>query len=209
MASASLSVLVHRAYIRLMSVEDTGSLIYLTLLGLFLGGSYFVASRTNWARSLQQAAIWALIFLGTIAAIGMWGDIRRTVAPQQSVVSTGQISVPRFGDGHYYLTVEVNNIPLTFVVDTGASQVVLTQEDAARVGLDPENLNYLGIASTANGTVRTASITLDSVGIGPIKDRNVRAVVNGGEMAQSLLGMSYLGAFESIEIRNNELILTR
>jgi aspartyl protease family protein len=158
----------------------------------------------------QQAAAWGLIFLGAIAVVGLWGDIRQSVAPAQTVTAqSGQIELPRAPDGHYYLTADVNGEPVRFVVDTGATQIVLSKSDARRVGLDVDDLVYLGRAYTANGEVRTAPVKLDTVSIGPIKDSNVRAVVNDGAMEGSLLGMEYLQRFSSVEIGGGKLILTR
>ena len=119
------------------------------------------------------------------------------------------IVLPRARDGHYYLTLDINNVPVEFVVDTGASQVVLTQDDAKRIGLNPSSLSYLGTASTANGTVRTAAVRLDTVSLGAITDTSVRAVVNDGQMFGSLLGMTYLSNFDSITIKDGQLILSR
>ncbi len=192
-----------------MNGQDIGSLAFLGLMGLMIAASYFVSQRNSLGRVAQQAAIWGLIFVGAIAAFGMWDDIQRNVMPRQSVAESGQIIVPRNFDGHYYLTLTINDRPIDFVVDTGATQMVLTQDDAARVGLDPNELRYLGSASTANGIVRTANIELNKVALGPFIDLSVPAVVNGGEMEGSLLGMSYLSTFDSIEIRSDELILTR
>ena len=103
----------------------------------------------------------------------------------------------------------INNVPVDFLVDTGASQVVLTIDDAARVGLDPDSLAYIGTAFTANGEVATAPVRLDRVELGDMVDTRVRASVNSGQMESSLLGMSYLSRFESIEIRRDVLILNR
>ena len=117
--------------------------------------------------------------------------------------------MPRARDGHYYLTLQINGNPIRFVVDTGATEMVLTQADAARVGLDLDSLNYLGRANTANGEVRTAFVRLDQVALGGIVDQNVPAVVNEGEMEGSLLGMGYLQRWGRIEIAGGELVLTR
>lgn len=209
MAFGSLLVWAVNPYVKDMSGDDIGSLAFLGLMGLVIAGSYFMSQRSNLGRTAQQAAIWGLIFVGTIAAIGMWDDIQRNVMPRQSVAESGQIIVPRNFDGHYYLTLKINGQPIDFVVDTGATQVVLTQDDAQRIGLDPDRLRYLGTASTANGIVRTANVRLDEVALGPFVDTGVPAVVNGGAMQGSLLGMTYLGTFDSIEIRADELILTR
>lgn len=192
-----------------MNGDQIANLAFLGLLGAAIAGTYIVSNRGQMGKMLQQAMIWVLIFIGVIAAFGMWGDIRGTVAPQQQVVGQGEIVVPRSFDGHYHLTLEINDIPVDFIVDTGASQVVLSKDDAESVGINPDELRYFGSAQTANGVVPTAPVILDTIELGGILDANVRAVVNGGEMDGSLLGMTYLNAFSSIEIRNGELVLRR
>jgi aspartyl protease family protein len=188
---------------------DFARLTYLVILGSVLVLWFVVQGRDSIGKLLQHALIWALIFLGVLAVVGLWDDIRQTVRPSQSVVAGERIELPRAPDGHYYLTAEVNGTSLRFVVDTGATQVVLSQRDAARIGIDTEALSYTGRAFTANGEVRTASVRLDSIEVGPVRHENVRAVVNRGEMAGSLLGMSYLQEFSSIEITGGRLVLTR
>jgi len=189
---------------------DTAQLIYLILLGAMVAGWFFLQSREGMNRTLQYAAVWGMIFVGGAAAVGLWQDISRDAgAPQMSVSEDNRIIVPRARDNHYYLTLEVNNTPVRFVVDTGATDMVLSGEDAARAGLDPAELRYTGTASTANGIVRTAYVRLDQVTLAHVTDRNVPAVVNEGEMNQSLLGMGYLQRWGRIEIAGGELILTR
>lgn len=161
-------------------------------------------------RTLQHAAVWGLIFVGAVAAVGLWDDIRDDVMPRQAAFEDqGRVEVPRRFDGHYYLTLDVNGQPVEFVVDTGATQIVLTQEDATRIGLDPASLQYFGRANTANGEVRTAPVRLDEISIGSVRDTNVPAYVNDSEMFQSLLGMSYLQRWDRIEIADGKLVLER
>jgi len=188
---------------------DFPRLVYLTILGSVLVLWFVVQGRQSMGKLLQYAAAWALIFLGAIAVVGLWQDIRQTVRPTQSVVSDSRVELPRAPDGHYYVTAEVNGTPLRFVVDTGASQIVLSRRDAARAGIGTESLVYTGRAQTANGTVRTAPVRLERVSIGPIADRDVRAVVNEGAMTGSLLGMDYLRRFSSVEITGGKLVLKR
>lgn len=193
-----------------MSAMEYGNLAYLVLLGAVIVFWFFVQNRQSLNKTLQQGAVWGLIFLGVIAAVGLWGDIRQTVQPQQLVMSeAGRIEVPRGPDGHYYLTLDINNEPVRFVVDTGATSMVLTQEDAARVGLKEEDVIFCSEAMTANGLVRTAPVRLADVALGPFHDQNVRAFVNEGEMTKSLLGMEYLNRFSRLEINNGRLILER
>jgi aspartyl protease family protein len=119
------------------------------------------------------------------------------------------IEVPRERDGHYHMTLGVNGAPIRFIVDTGATDLVLSREDAARAGLDLDELRYFGRAFTANGEVRTAQVRLDEVRVGEIVDTFVPAVVNEGDMRVSLLGMSYLQEFGRIEIADDTLRLVR
>ncbi|WP_019953749.1 retropepsin-like aspartic protease family protein [Yoonia vestfoldensis] len=192
-----------------MTTDQIMQLTYLVLLGAAIGGSAIVAGRNNLGKMAQQAAIWALIFVGVIGAYGLWGDISQTVNPRQTAMADGSIAMPRGQGGHYFVDIAVNDTPVRFVVDTGASHVVLSERDAQRVGIDLESLTYSGLAATANGMVRTAPVTLDRMTLGGITDGPVQAVVNGGEMEESLLGMSYLGLYTRIEIANDTMVLTR
>jgi aspartyl protease family protein len=193
-----------------MSSDNIAQLIYLGTFALVLGGGFLLSSRLNLGKTLQMAAIWALIFVGVIAAVGLWGDIQDDLFPNQvRFDDSGQIVVPRSADGHYYLTLALNGAPTHFIIDTGATDMVLTQADAAAAGLDPASLNYFGRAFTANGEVRTAPVRLDTVSIGSHEDRDVSAVVNDGQMEQSLLGMGYLQRWGRIEIAGGQLTLSR
>ncbi|CTQ32420.1 retropepsin-like aspartic protease family protein [Jannaschia rubra] len=195
-----------------MTGNDTAYLLYLTLFGLLIGGSYLIANRNRMGQVFQHAAIWFFIFVGAVLVIGNWDSIERAALPRQSVETSEQgvfIDVPRSRDGHYYMTLDVNGEPVDFVVDTGATEIVLSRADAAKIGIDPDGLRYLGQALTANGSVQTAQVVLDEVRLGDITDRRVRAIVNDGDLRTSLLGMSYLGSFGRIEIEDGRLRLTR
>ena len=191
-----------------MDGDDLGRLAYLALLLLAVGGYFVAQARRNLGRTAQQAAIWVFIFIGVIVAYGLWGDLRRTVLPEQTRVVGDGIEVAASDDGHYYLTAEVNGARVLFVVDTGASQIVLTARDAERAGLDPAGLGYFGSAQTANGIVRTAPVRLERFTLGPFEDRNLPAVVNAGDLDTSLLGMSYLGRYR-ISVDGNRMRLGR
>jgi aspartyl protease family protein len=197
------------AYIGMMDGSDIARFAYLALLGAVVAGYFLAQNRKNLGKVAQQAMIWVLIFVGMIAGYGLWSDIQRDLAPRQSVLSTGQVEVPRMFDGHFYLTARLNGEPVEFVVDTGATDVVLTKADARRVGIDPDTLTYTGSAMTANGVVRTARAKVERISVGEIEDRNLEVWINEGEMDRSLLGMAYLRRFSRIEIADDTLILTR
>ena len=193
-----------------MEKAEIASLIYLGLMAIALLGSLVSYNRHQIGRVAQYALIWGFIFVGAIASVGLWPELRNSLVPQQSVVTgTGEVVVPRAYDGHYYLTLDLNGVPTRFVIDTGASEVVLTPQDAGRAGIDVAGLNYNSRAMTANGMVQTASIRLDRVVLGDIEDRQVPAVVNGAPMQESLLGMSYLNRFDRIAIEDGQMVLSR
>lgn len=189
--------------LRNMELGQMVGIALLVILALSLLGS---ALRSN---GFRNALIWALIFLGVTGVVSNWDAISRDFVPQQATMTDTRIEVVKGRDNHFRLTLEINGVDVDFLVDTGASQVVLTQADAARIGFDPDALPYIQTAFTANGEVATSPVRLDTVRLGDITDTRVRASVNSGEMSSSLLGMSYLGRFDSIEIRQDRLILNR
>lgn len=193
-----------------MNNWQTGQLTYLVVLAAAVLFWFVTNHRQSFRKTIQHGMAWVLIFLGILAVYGMWDDIRATVHPQVTVFEDAdRVVIPRSADGHYRLAIEVNGTPIKFVVDTGASNVVLSKEDAARVGFDPEKLPYFGRALTANGEVKTAPVVLDEMRLGRLVDERVSAQVNGGELDQSLLGMTYLNRWQSITISGGELVLNR
>jgi len=193
-----------------MDSQDIPRLAYLALLAVALAGWFIAENRQSLGQTARQAAAWGLIFLGVIAAVGLWTDIRDDVAPRQAAFEDGaRIEVPMGPDGHYHLTLRLDGTPVHFVVDTGASNVVLTARDAARIGIDPGDLRFGGFARTANGTVQTARVVIGEISLGGRADRNFPVCVNSGEMDLSLLGMDYLSRFERIEIADGRLVLER
>jgi aspartyl protease family protein len=192
-----------------MNSDDYGRLIYLVILAAAIGGSMLLTYRGALGRMAQQLSIWGLIFVGVAAGYGLWSDISAS-RPRMAVVDdSGSLQVPQAPDGHYYLTLKINGQPVDFMIDTGATEVVLSQADAAKVGIDVGTLNYFGEASTANGMVRTAQVTLDDVALADTDEGSMRAWVNEGDLDISLLGMAYLRRFSSMEFSDGILRLTR
>jgi len=189
---------------------DYPRLVYLGLLAAVLLGSVLMTRRGAFKKAAFQGGIWLVIFAAMIAAVGIWQDIR---SPQRSASSfttkEGNVVISQGGDGHYRVKIKVNDQTLSFLVDTGASHVVLTQSDAKALGFKLENLQFWNTAMTANGPVSTAPVRLRQMALGPYVDRNVSASVNSGEMQQSLLGMSYLNLYSSIEISQKKMVLKR
>ena len=99
-----------------MSTDDIMRAIFLSLIAGSLIASFLVSNRNSLGKTAQMAAIWGLIFVGAVAGYGLWNDISRDLTNRQSVVTEGTIAVPRRPDGHYYVTAQVNGVPIEFVI---------------------------------------------------------------------------------------------
>ena len=187
--------------------DQTARLIYLGLILASLGGWVMVEYRKRMGVALRSALAWGMIVVGLMAGYGLWGDIRQDIMPVQAI-SGQQVTIPRAADGHYYPSISVGGHEISFMADTGASSIVLSPADARKLGIDPAGLTFFGQAMTANGVVRTATVTLQDVSFGPFHDDSVTAQVNEAEMENSLLGMDYLGRF-SVTMAGDEMVLSR
>jgi aspartyl protease family protein len=115
--------------------------------------------------------------------------------------------VAKAADGHFWAEANVNGRHVRFLVDTGATAVALTGDDAKRVGLDPSALTYDRSVSTAAGMSRAALVTLDYVSVSGARVEHVPALVLQSGLTTSLLGMTYLGRLSKFEATQSALIL--
>jgi clan AA aspartic protease (TIGR02281 family) len=109
--------------------------------------------------------------------------------------------------GHFLVEAVVNGAPVTFLVDTGASDVVLTMADAKRLGFRPENLRFTQRFASANGEVRGAPVVLREIRIGQFSVFDMPASVNEAPLRISLLGMSFLKRLQGYGVEDGRLIL--
>ncbi|MGB7404535.1 MAG: TIGR02281 family clan AA aspartic protease [Pacificimonas sp.] len=162
---------------------------------------------TGLAKSVQMGLIWVLIFGGMILLVGEWPRIQSALDPAAARVEGDELRVRARQDGHFYIRGAINGVATTFLVDTGASDVVLTQETAEASGYPPEALSFDGRAQTANGIVPIAGTSVDSLEVGSIRVYDQRVAVNGGPLNENLLGMRFLNQLSSWRVENGELIL--
>lgn len=188
-----------------MTEADIPRLIWYGLLLVVIGGAMLFELSGRGGQALRQLLLWAVIFAGLAFAADWW-----MTPPRQQVSMNGsRIEVPLARDGHFHLTAQLNDMPVNFIVDTGASSIALGRDDARSIGLDPERLRFTGVAVTANGRIPTASVRIAEFAIGEAVDRNVQAVVIDSDLRDSLLGMSYLRRFAQVSFEGDLLILER
>ena len=102
---------------------------------------------------------------------------------------------------------EVDGGTVRFLVDTGATIIMLTPEDARRIGFARERLVFDRLVSTANGIARAARVKLREIRIGQLTVRNIGALVGERSMGVSLLGMNFLRRLDGYEVRDGRLVL--
>ena len=118
------------------------------------------------------------------------------------------IQITGANPGDFAITAQINGARVAMVLDTGASSVVLTRDDAKAAGLPLEVLNYTVNIDTANGRARAAPVTLDRIAIGGLVERSVEALVaQPGQLKMSLLGMSFLNRLQSWQVSGDRLVL--
>ena len=185
---------------------DNLRLIFLSIILIVLLSSYLIAMRNNLTKLFKSAAVWVVIFSCFIAGYGVWQDLSEEQAVSYPN-NESDIIINKKQDGHFYAMVLVNYVEIEFLIDTGATHIVLSKQDAMKLDYDLSNLIFWGKSNTANGIVKTAPIRLQSIKLGQFSDSNVLAYINQGAMKQSLLGMSFLNNFSSVEFRNETLTL--
>ncbi|MEM7616069.1 MAG: TIGR02281 family clan AA aspartic protease [Pseudomonadota bacterium] len=192
-----------------MTEGETGRLLFLLLLLTFLLSGMFGIQRARLGKTLQQALTWFGIFAMRVLLYSQRHILEREILPGTvEQVNPTTVALNRV-QGSFIANLEVNGVPVRFLVDTGATDVVLSREDAVRVGLDPNRLNYTSSAMTANGRVLIAPVRLDEMRLAGNVDRNIPASVNSGDLGISLLGMAYLNRFDRIEIQGDQMLLIR
>ncbi|MEM7059999.1 MAG: TIGR02281 family clan AA aspartic protease [Pseudomonadota bacterium] len=185
-------------------------LFYMSALGLLVAGGLVSAYRDRMGQALQHAAIWGLIFVGVVLAIGFADPLKRQLFNDEPLqIDENTVALDRKRDDHFYATLQINGKNIDFVVDTGATDLVLSRQDAERAGIDMNRLRFNLPAQTANGQVMGAYVRLESVRLGPFTDYDIPATVNGGELGTSLLGMAYLSRYRGFEVNGDRMYLKR
>ena len=135
-------------------------------------------------------------------------SLRGALIPSYAI-QTGarEMTIAEGEDGHYHVYGTVNGVKVPFLVDTGASDIVLDPQDARRIGLNLDELKFDKPFGSANGVGHGASIEVDELSVGAIRLAKVRMSVNQVPMGSSLLGMTFLKQLKSYSFSGGKLTL--
>ncbi|WP_130471364.1 retropepsin-like aspartic protease family protein [Candidatus Magnetaquicoccus inordinatus] len=166
-------------------------------------------------RVLKGMAPWLIMMILLILAYG-WrhemgaslGRFQATLLPQRGFSQVpGSLSVFKSSDGHFYVEPRIQGVLVRMLVDTGASDIMLSRAAAKRIGLDLDQLDYTLQYRTANGLVRAAPVILEDLRLGDLVLRHLPASVNAGTSDSSLLGMAFFKKLDSYDVKNDLLTL--
>lgn len=185
-------------------------------ISLILAASIIEGFGEHWTYGVQATAVSGGVLIALMVMYASRGEFQNVVDRAIGDISVGrtvmtpdgEVVAARRTDGSFLLQGKVNGHDTRFVFDTGASTVVLRAENATALGFKPEALNYSIPVATANGGALAAPVVVESLSIGPITERNVRALIaREGVLHANLLGMTFLERLGSYEVRRNRLIL--
>lgn len=195
--------------------SDSQNLIYSLILLAFLLSSLFFRREFKLSQTLKYLAIWFALILSGVLLYSfrfefqsvknrLMGELNPSSA---QITKSGKITINISKDGHFYLKSKINNKPVLFMIDTGASDIVLNLKDAKNAGINFSELIFNKRYQTANGAIYGASTTLNKIEISGVKFYNIKASVNQADLGVSLLGMSFLRKFKKYEFYQDKLVL--
>jgi aspartyl protease family protein len=196
--------------------SDVVSLLFYGCIGLYLAFAIPRLFRGRFIAGLAALSFWVVAFLAVVTGYayrfelnGVAARVMAAVVPGMPI-PTGQkeVTIVRSPDGEFVVRGTAGKTRLQFILDTGASAVVLRAEDALRLGIDVRKLDYDMDVLTANGRARTALATIPQLAIGDLVERDVDVLVaKPGVLNENLLGMSFLNRLASFAVADDKLVL--
>jgi len=186
----------------------------LAILAL-VSSTLVLGRRVSLRETLRNMVLWLGVALLLVLGFSfqpelknVWHRVRAELLPGQPVQAAhGEMTVNADESGSFHVYGKINGMPVRFLVDTGASEIVLSPADAARLGLNPDNLVFEHPFESANGVGYGAKAVLAELTVGDIRLTDVPVSVNKARMRASLLGMTFLRRLKSFEFQDRRLIM--
>lgn len=199
--------------------ETFARTLYLGALGVVIGAG-ILGSGIRLGNAARAMAVWALIILMLVAFYQYRYELQDVASrltaglvPGSPLSVSGEdgraaVMLDRLANGHFEVRAEFDGVPVTAMIDTGATSTVLTAQDARRLGYEPETLSFTMPIMTANGQARAARVVAGEIRVGDIVRTRVPVLVaEPGKLDRSLLGMNFIGTLSGFDMRGQRLIL--
>lgn len=183
------------------------NLIYSILLLSMMISSMFIRSTTDNGKKFKNLAIWLTIIL-VVALLYNNRFLFKNFVPYQAYnTGNNELKITKSNDDHFYISININNKKILFLIDTGATTTTLTLNDAKRLGIDIDKLKFNVPLNTANGVSFGASTEIHNIRIGDFTINSMWVLVSKDLDGKSLLGMNFLNKLDGYDIRQDEMTL--
>lgn len=212
---ASGLVILFHYFPDISSNTDKFNVMYYLIFVAMISGGLVARFRGNISGAVKHSLIWLAGFIALVLLYSFRNDLiiakerilSELIPSRATITREGVLKFNISSDGHFYINTLTNEKPIRFMLDTGASDVVIPPHIAQALGFDNDKLNFTKIYNTANGQGRGAPIIIKTMQIGNYNFNDIKASVNETEMDSPLLGMSFLEKLSGYEVENGVLSL--
>ncbi len=205
-----------------LSGDGIASMAALLALLMCFGGAMLSRSDSRPSRLARDLVIWLGLILLLVAGyslrdkIGFGGSSRpeppgrssSLVPVPPSSPTKASIRIRKRHDGRFGTRARVDGAPVQFLIDPGATTVMLTSADARAAGIRVSDADYTTAIATAGGVTKAASVRVKSIAIGPVTISNIEALVaQPGSLSESLLGMNFIQRLDTFKMTNRHVTL--
>lgn len=185
--------------------------LYILMAIMLVAGSLMVR-RERAGKLIAFALAWVVIFAAGFVIMTFRDDLgylvarMKTEATGEPLAADGQIRIPKAIDGHFYVTADLNGVPVKFLIDSGATVTTISRDVAAEANV-PINSNRMVEVQTGNGLIRVATGRADALSVGNIRRSNlgVHVASTGGDL--NVLGMNFLSSLDRWSVEGRWLVL--
>lgn len=196
------------------SVPRSGLLIA-TVLAVVIGvmGGFVKRGSPGLARLMRSGSTLALagILVLVVLQVSRFDPRFEMAIPEiglpEQQVAGGETRIPLAPDGHFWVRANVNGVPASFMVDTGATLTTLNEDTAAAAGLEPRQGGIPVIMQTANGPISARIATIDSLAFGNVEASGIDAAIAPNIGRTNVLGMNLLSRLASWRVEGQVMIM--
>lgn len=191
-----------------LDIEDWGNIIFNLITLSFLISSFFIRTKDNFWYKIKILLIWIFAILVITITYNNRNILFKNIIPYSAYDNqNNSLTIRKSNDGHFYISLIVNNKKILFLIDTGATTTTLTLKDARKLGINTSGFTYNIPVNTANGISYGASTQIKNINAGNFHLKSLWVFISKDLNGESLLGMNFLNQFKEYTVKQNEMIL--